>query len=243
MRILSGLIFLSLASVPANAAIIQVDYTGTYSGSMTTGNPAISQSSTVQIGPTAFSLTFTFDTLTPFAYFSDTTTSSGLAGYRVGSASGSFFSNIIGTEPVGTNITSTGGSTSHSVTGQVFSKSFSNQPLSLSVSHPDIPGSILQPFTITGGLVGFGSYSYSYTGNFSYISESYSLIPETITVTVDGLSAAVPEPSTWAMLLIGFAGVGFATYRRRLATDPAWSEQLCFAVPAVLRLGGGDNVG
>lgn len=26
---------------------------------------------------------------------------------------------------------------------------------------------------------------------------------------------AVPEPSTWAMLLIGFAGVGFMTYRRR----------------------------
>jgi hypothetical protein len=27
--------------------------------------------------------------------------------------------------------------------------------------------------------------------------------------------AAVPEPSTWAMLLIGFAGIGFMTYRRR----------------------------
>jgi hypothetical protein len=26
---------------------------------------------------------------------------------------------------------------------------------------------------------------------------------------------AVPEPSTWAMLLIGFAGIGFVTYRRR----------------------------
>jgi PEP-CTERM motif len=26
---------------------------------------------------------------------------------------------------------------------------------------------------------------------------------------------AVPEPSTWAMLLIGFAGIGFAGYRRR----------------------------
>lgn len=29
------------------------------------------------------------------------------------------------------------------------------------------------------------------------------------------LSAAVPEPSTWAMLLIGFAGIGFLGYRRR----------------------------
>jgi hypothetical protein len=29
-----------------------------------------------------------------------------------------------------------------------------------------------------------------------------------------GLRAAVPEPSTWAMLLIGFSGLAFAEYRR-----------------------------
>lgn len=29
----------------------------------------------------------------------------------------------------------------------------------------------------------------------------------------------VPEPSTWAMLLIGFAGLGFATYRRSRPAD------------------------
>jgi hypothetical protein len=27
--------------------------------------------------------------------------------------------------------------------------------------------------------------------------------------------AAVPEPSTWAMMILGFAGVGYLTYRRR----------------------------
>jgi hypothetical protein len=27
--------------------------------------------------------------------------------------------------------------------------------------------------------------------------------------------AAVPEPSTWAMLLLGFAGIGFMAYRRK----------------------------
>jgi hypothetical protein len=32
--------------------------------------------------------------------------------------------------------------------------------------------------------------------------------------------AAVPEPSTWAMLLLGFAGIGFMAYRRR-KTKPA----------------------
>jgi len=29
------------------------------------------------------------------------------------------------------------------------------------------------------------------------------------------ITAAVPEPSTWAMMMLGFAGVGFMTYRRR----------------------------
>lgn len=30
-----------------------------------------------------------------------------------------------------------------------------------------------------------------------------------------GTVAAVPEPSTWAMMILGFAGVGYMTYRRR----------------------------
>jgi len=43
-------------------------------------------------------------------------------------------------------------------------------------------------------------------------------------VLLDGLSGSggrlnllsyVPEPSTWAMMLLGFAGVGFMTYRRK----------------------------
>jgi PEP-CTERM motif len=29
------------------------------------------------------------------------------------------------------------------------------------------------------------------------------------------IGGAVPEPSTWAMMLIGFAGLGFAAYRGR----------------------------
>jgi hypothetical protein len=30
-------------------------------------------------------------------------------------------------------------------------------------------------------------------------------------------NSAIPEPSTWAMMLIGFAGLGFAGYRRAKA--------------------------
>jgi hypothetical protein len=39
------------------------------------------------------------------------------------------------------------------------------------------------------------------------------------------LVTPVPEPSTWAMLILGFAGVGFMAYRRgNGATLVAWSE-------------------
>jgi hypothetical protein len=30
-------------------------------------------------------------------------------------------------------------------------------------------------------------------------------------------TGAVPEPSTWAMMILGFAGVGFMAYRRKNA--------------------------
>ena len=31
----------------------------------------------------------------------------------------------------------------------------------------------------------------------------------------NGMTAAVPEPSTWAMMMLGFCGVGFMAYRRK----------------------------
>lgn len=34
-------------------------------------------------------------------------------------------------------------------------------------------------------------------------------------VSVTPLTAAVPEPSTWAMMVLGFCGLGFMAYRRR----------------------------
>jgi PEP-CTERM motif len=40
-------------------------------------------------------------------------------------------------------------------------------------------------------------------------------ISHTFTDTAELNVAAVPEPSTWAMMLLGFAGVGFLAYRRK----------------------------
>jgi len=32
------------------------------------------------------------------------------------------------------------------------------------------------------------------------------------------IQAPVPEPSTWAMMIVGFCGVGFMPYRRKNGT-------------------------
>jgi|ERR1700733_2393307 hypothetical protein len=34
-------------------------------------------------------------------------------------------------------------------------------------------------------------------------------------INYEGMTAAVPEPSTWAMIILGFVGVGFMSYRRK----------------------------
>lgn len=65
-----------------------------------------------------------------------------------------------------------------------------------------------------GGLTG-EDYTLSYSALISG-PDAY-LGPAQISVRLsDGFFiVGVPEPSTWAMLLIGFAGVGYMAYRRR----------------------------
>jgi hypothetical protein len=45
--------------------------------------------------------------------------------------------------------------------------------------------------------------------------------PETFKVVLTPTTAAVPEPSTWAMMLVGFAGLAYAGFRRSRNTIPA----------------------
>ena len=141
MRKILGLLIFVLASAPANAALIQIGYTGTYSGTTTTGNPAISQFTTVVTDPTPFSLTFVFNTSTPFAYYSETGSgsflSSGPGGPSVGYVTGVPFG-ASGTYHA--DDTASLGQTSQSLVDLTLSKAFSFTPsLYMNVSHPDIP--------------------------------------------------------------------------------------------------------
>jgi hypothetical protein len=46
------------------------------------------------------------------------------------------------------------------------------------------------------------------------IPAMYILNPQVLPILNPRVVTGVPEASTWAMLLIGFAGIGFASYRR-----------------------------
>ena len=80
----------------------------------------------------------------------------------------------------------------------------------------------------TGGSF---SYTYMYPGTFDFQISGYlwysnlcgpfrqacgGFGPYSQTFAFSGaINVSVPEPATWAMMLIGFAGIGFVAYRRR----------------------------
>jgi hypothetical protein len=57
---------------------------------------------------------------------------------------------------------------------------------------------------VAGDILSFAS---NREGNFTFDSTGFN-----VTITTD-----VPEPSTWAMMILGFCGLGFIAYRRRQA--------------------------
>jgi PEP-CTERM motif len=73
-------------------------------------------------------------------------------------------------------------------------------------------------FSFGGDLIG-GTHS----ANLQLLTNAPSFADPFATLEDDGIfysipvaTPAVPEPSTWALMLLGFAGLGFAGYRRAL---------------------------
>jgi hypothetical protein len=63
---------------------------------------------------------------------------------------------------------------------------------------------LVQGLNNSGDIIGLGYYHKRLYG--------FLLTPDSATAFSAG---AAPEPSTWAMMLVGLAGLGFAGYRRR----------------------------
>ena len=59
-----------------------------------------------------------------------------------------------------------------------------------------------------GGTPNFQSQTFSTdAGYITFLSAEL--------LTFEAIAPPVPEPSTWAMMILGFFGVGFVAYRRR----------------------------
>ena len=68
-------------------------------------------------------------------------------------------------------------------------------------------------FDVNGGALATTGFGHS-TVETEFSGAPIFIVSGTITEGT-GITAAVPEPSTWAMLILGFAGIGFMAYRRK----------------------------
>ena len=67
-------------------------------------------------------------------------------------------------------------------------------------------------FAFLGGPINFNpNASGIYTFDLKLLSANNDVLGD-VSIQVN----AVPEPSTWAMLILGFAGIGFMAYRRKM---------------------------
>ena len=59
--------------------------------------------------------------------------------------------------------------------------------------------------------------SYSVKGGSSFFTSKSSSVVATSTAIVTDTAGAVPEPATWAMMMLGFGSMGYAMRRRKSA--------------------------
>jgi hypothetical protein len=74
--------------------------------------------------------------------------------------------------------------------------------------------------TVTYSFTGIYLPSYTFTGQAVEVANVNFVVPSDTSITVTGnfaqvLVTSVPEPSTWAMMVLGFLGLGFMAYRRK----------------------------
>jgi len=76
----------------------------------------------------------------------------------------------------------------------------------------DVSSNVGGPNSLTDvGSYNLSNFNLNGLGPVFEASNDYLLL----TTTSEQITTAVPEPSTWAMLLLGFASIGFMAYRRK----------------------------
>jgi hypothetical protein len=221
MRIIFRLLFLVVSCCgaypsPASALVYYVTYSGMITEGFVSGVIA-GGSNPVSLVGTYAALDFELDT--NLGFYSSGPTSSSLVepGNVNNQCCGPARASLsLGGHPVYAFGNDGGLATDYATSGNtLFSFSYDLHPffqengiVTASASNPLIPASIVTPFKITdidlSVLFAFSANAEPFlVGNITHGDLEVSLrLP------------ATPEPSTWAMMILGFAGIGFATYRR-----------------------------
>ncbi len=205
----------ALLSSPASAVVIS----GTTTGCLYTNNCNNSYSANETLSGSNGS-TLTFNGVTAAATFSvdpTTTNTVRLGSFTVSDPSGGLFGSINTTNYNNANFilridfsNSVGASpdpfnfTTFDFTGTLRSSGTSGLEV--------IFGGSPQHFTFAGGSFDLAISNLILDTSGSTRSDSGNLMGVFSNVVV---TAAVPEPSTWAMMILGFVGVGFMAYRRK----------------------------
>jgi hypothetical protein len=90
--------------------------------------------------------------------------------------------------------------------------------LTILMSGPNIPLSLDTPFSLTQDAGSGFRWQVFFSSDPSIpfgATDRAALIPTSLTVV-----RTVPEPATWAMMLLGFFGLGTALRRRRAVLTP-----------------------
>jgi len=145
---------------------------------------------------------------------------------------------VSGTLQIDATLTATPGQyTLNSISGQVSDSAIAGGPftltglLSLYAGADNLFFYPTQPYVSFGGIsfttVGGGDFNLGLGGSgpFGYLFNASALNPSgnaqvntlagSTSLSEFTVTEAVPEPSTWAMMILGFAGIGYMTYRRR----------------------------
>ncbi|HEX2655451.1 MAG TPA: PEPxxWA-CTERM sorting domain-containing protein [Xanthobacteraceae bacterium] len=193
-------IFLSTISTGASASIWTVNAQATVDVAFAPANIAVGDQITFG---------FTFDdaiintgALRPFIHFQESINS-----LSASAAQGSFYASSSLYNPYSWD---TFGLTSNSVNG--YSIILSGLAVSPFSNIQTVNGNAITVPTIPGtGYNRIELYVGGPSGQFRIENHltNLAILPG------DAIAAAVPEPSTWAMMILGFAGVGYMAYRRR----------------------------
>jgi hypothetical protein len=184
--------------LPARAAIITWDFTGTVTlnngiagdavGSSINGSLSFDSAASAAAGSTSISASYN----SLISQFS-------IAQFQGNLVLGGFIS-IDDNSPLG---------------GGIFSDNFTAAYLDASGSYSiQLVKHDTNPIAITSTSLPTSPYNLS---DFDFKQITYTNSSTRLEASIDTLSvaSAVPEPSTWAMMILGFAGIGFMAYRRK----------------------------